>query len=286
MFELSERSFGIELEAHPVISIYKVADIIYKNSKYAVKKTDWQQSYNNDFWHVKKDATCGGGHKDGWEIASFKASGSGDLLEICKIVKILRKSGLQCGEDCGFHVHVDISDFSQQQAAILLAHWIKIENVVLKSVPKHRINNKFCKIISKKIKNKKIKYDPKVFWETYSPKNFSVHRNKDKKVTMNLVNYAKCIYYNEIPSLRSKRKTVEFRFPDATFNEKDVENWVVFFVNFVENIKNKNMPENLYCVKNKNQFFEISGLITNTDLCKWFLDRIEKFKSVSLKKSV
>jgi hypothetical protein len=266
--KISNRSFGVELESHPVITGNEIVDIIRKNSQRQVIKTKWKQTSGSNYWHVKTDSTCGGGKLKGWEVASFKASGYNDLLEICKVTKALKKNGLKCGEDCGFHVHVDISDFSLNQASVLLAYWAKIEKIVLKSVPNFRLKNKYCRSISNKIKNKNKKWNDLDFWEAFGPKDTSIHNNKDKRVTMNLVNY---LSYIKCPYL--DRSTVEFRFPEGTFSEIDVKNWVLFFINFVENIKNKKMPENLVCVNNLGQFLEISGV----DNKKWFFYRVMNF---------
>jgi hypothetical protein len=270
---ISFRPFGVELESHPVLSGNEIVDIVKNNSRRQVIKTKWKQTFSNDFWHVKTDSTCGGGKLKGWEIASFKACGYKELIEICKVSKALRKGGLKCGEDCGFHVHVDISDFSIEQAAVLLAYWVKIEKIVLKSVPYFRTKNKYCRSISSKIKSKNKKWNALDFWNCHKPKDKSIHLNKDKRVTMNLVNY---VTFIEDPSLFHGRSTAEFRFPDGTFNERDIRNWVVFFVNFVDNIKNKQMPEDLVCVSKIDELLGICG-IKNEKNKKWFFQRISVF---------
>ena len=267
----SNRCFGVELESHPVISGCEIADIVKKNAKHNVFKSKWRQTYNNDYWHIKTDSTCGGGQPKGWEIASFKASGNNDILEICKVTKKLKKAGLKCGTDCGLHVHVDISDFSVEQVGILLAYWVKVENVVLKTVPESRLNNKHCMPIAPKI-NKKIKWTALDFWHEYKPSNISIHRNEDKRVTMNLVNF---VAYKSAPSLVSTRATVEFRFPEGTFNERDVKNWIILFVNFVDGIKDKLMPKNLRSVTTATDLIKILSL--EDDNQKWFFHRICKF---------
>lgn len=266
----NSRFFGLEIEANPVISGDKIVSVIKKNTKRQVIKTKWMQTINNNFWHVKTDSTCGGGiSSKGWEIASFKASGENDLLEICKTAKSLRKSGLKCGTDCGLHVHVDISDFTYEQASILLAYWVKIEKLVLKTVPSFRLKSKHCKSISKSIRNKNLCWNVFDFWEVYSPKNKNIHNNKDKKVTMNLVNYKN---FMEQPFLYFARSTVEFRFPEGTLNEVDIRNWVILFINFIENVKNKEMPKNLRCVKNIDELIKILGIHDKNK--KWFFNRI------------
>ena len=273
MSKLSLRPFGIELESIPVGSGVEIVDIIKKNSKRQVIKTKWKQTSGANYWHVKTDSTCGIGGLKGWEVVSFKASGHKELLEICKVSKALKKYGLRCSENCGFHVHIDISDFSIEQASILLAYWVKIEPIMLKSVPFFRLESKYCKPISSSIKNKNTKCSALEFWNDYGPKDTSIHGNKDKRVAMNLVNY---ITYLQSPFLTNSRSTVEFRFPEGTFNEVNVKNWVIFFINFIENIKNKKMPDSLLCSRNLNEFLDISG-INDIKNKKWLFYRIFNF---------
>jgi hypothetical protein len=272
---ISSRNFGVELESHPSISLDEVVDIIKKKSDKKIIKTKWKQSVENDYWHVKTDSTCGGGYSKGWEIASFKASGHRDLLEICDVSKALSESGLRCGEDCGLHVHVDISDFTVEQASVLLAYWIKIEKIVLKTVPFFRSKNKYCRLIEKKISSKKYNWHPLDFWNCYCPKDLSIHNNKDKRVTMNLVNY---VSFKHAPFVHFSRPTVEFRFPEGTFNQNDIKNWVILFINFVDNIKFRKMPVNLFCVSNVDSLIDILGIVDKNNK-KWFFNRLFYYDS-------
>lgn len=295
-----KRNFGVELEAHPVLDASAITSVIRKNSSRKVITTGWQQTSNNSYWHLKTDSTCGGGEKRGWEIASFKGSGNKDIVRIAKVAESLKDAGLKCGSDCGFHVHVDISDFSPNQVGILLAWWIKIEKIVLNSVPQHRFNNKHCRLISSKINPKNKKYNALNFWETYKPKNFSFHGNRDKKVTMNLVNYATSLYYKENKRKNRffdlSRKTVEFRFPEGTFSGNDVKNWIRFFILFVENVKDKKMPKDLLTIKSfeefmfvvgfykdKQTYFCLSPILENLKI--WFFERVvSNSKSIKWKR--
>lgn len=282
----SMRNFGAEMESHPVLAADEIASLISENSHRNVLVSGWKQTCNNFYWHLKTDSTCGGGEKNGWEIVSYKASGLNDVTHISKIAGLLGSHGLVCGTDCGFHVHVDISDFSPEQASILLAYWVKIERLMMESVPRHRSYSRHCKLLKNKIGPKSKFYDPLTFWDSFGPKNFSIHNNRDKKVTMNLVNYATCLSYakgdiSPDAYCDRSRKTVEFRFPEGTFEEKEIKNWIYLFVNFVEHISKKNqMPNNIRAVKSIEEFISILGLkedlLDHHQLKTWLFNRICK----------
>lgn len=278
MIDFPKRNFGVELESHPVLDSRVIVDVIKRNSFKKVIVTGWRQTHSNNHWHLKTDSTCGGGKKNGWEVVSYKGSGLNDVFHISNIASILGDAGLKCGTDCGFHVHVDISDFTPQMVAVLLANWVKIERLMLESVPKHRSYNRHCKPIRNKIHPKGQSFDPLDFWNRFSPKNFSIHSNKDKKVTMNLVNYTTCLAYDQkIISENfycdSSRKTVEFRFPEGTFNGIDVKNWILLFVQFVEGSKIDSMPKNLYSAKNVDEFCNLLKL-SDCEIKNWLFNRI------------
>ena len=250
----SKRRFGVELEIEKTITQKDIERVIRDaDPGREVCVTGWSQSYNNNFWHVKYDSTCGpkGYKKDqgGWEVASFVASGHKDITIVGKVTDQLGERGATINKNCGVHVHVDIADFSEAQAAILTARWIKMEPILPQILPGHRVHNKYCRFLSAVKKgrfNKRQSYTASEFWHLTRPTNLNVHENRQKKVSLNLVNYRTAIEnsYMDYP-----RKTAEFRLPEGTLCGADVKNWVRIFVNFVDMSLKAEMPENLSCVR-------------------------------------
>lgn len=275
----------MEMESHPVLEGGRIVDLIKGCSHQKVVITGWAQTHNNSYWHVKTDSTCGGGEKNGWEIVSYKGTGDFDADHISSVAEILGRSGLRCGEDCGFHVHVDISDFDAEQAAVLLAIWLKLERVVMESVPRHRSRSRHCRAMRGMVSPKGKRYGALEFWHLFSPKNFSVHGNREKKVSMNLVNFATCLSYEKNTTKKNlycdaSRKTAEFRFPEGTFSKEDVRNWIWLFVLFVDSVQFRTMPSDLLSAKSVNEFVSLFGLDGNdtnkSSLRDWISDRIVK----------
>lgn len=250
----SKRNFGIELEIEKTRTQQQIQETIQTVSKKPIQTTggSWAQSNNNMFWHVKYDSTCGplGKGKDngGWEIASFVASGYKDLLEIEAVTNALRESGCKVNKNCGLHIHADASDFSRDQISALTAYWIKVEGWLSQAVPANRVNNKYCKLISK-VKKLKFEdsYDPVKLWNVVKPTNFSIHENDQKKMALNLVGVAQKFHYDEAGTSfpMEMRQTIELRMPEGTLDGNEVKNWVRLFLLFVETCKDKEMPSNL-----------------------------------------
>lgn len=271
----SQRKFGVELEIGNETSQEIIKSIITQTSKkfnFPCKAsiTGWEQSINNDFWHIKRDATCGllGKPYDfGWEIASPVSSGSLDLNFIGQVSSSLNKFGLKANKNCGYHVHVDVSDFEPYHMGILLIRWLKIEKYLLNLVPNHRRNNIHCKTYYKSKKFNLLKSEnlhALHVWHIFKPDNFKPYENPQKRYALNLTNYAKSLWHEELElSMKQCRKTLELRLPEGTLNSEDVINWVRFFVNFIDTSRRTRKALNLDFVNTEKQFLKICGLDGN-----------------------
>lgn len=289
---ISTRKFGVEYELTASVSkkelgIY-LKDFETENGTNRFVHVEggekgWAESYANDFWHVKYDSTCGplGKKKDfGWEIASYIGSGNKDIVSISKAASYLRNRGVLTNNNCGLHIHADVSDLTVEQMGTLLSHWISIEHIIVQSCPKRRKNNKFCKSLARKIANvKKHIHTPSVLWDYIKPDNFSPHENPQKKVTLNSLGFA--------AGLVNKfhlRKTLELRMPECVLDEDFVANWIRLYLNFIDvNIKRgmaniskncNNLSDLMWTLglEDKESFMLLSQEMH--DVKVWFLNRL------------
>lgn len=292
----SKRPFGIELEVSNTVSQNNIANCIIPFTKRHVEVTAYAQSYNNKYWHVKTDSSCGPLGKPydtGFEIASFKASGHKDLKEIGLVADSLVNGGVVVNNNCGYHIHVEVKDFTPEQMGILVARWVKIEHVLANMVPVRRVGNKHCRMISKTRKYRSAhEYSAKDFWELMRPNNLATNDNNQRKFTLNLVNFAYALYCEQVGG-GTFRKTVELRLPEGTLNSDDIKNWVRLFVLFVDTAKNvTKMPKNLKAIMTLGDFMRVLGLgknnipfssaLKNTRI--WIMERIKTFGTGNLLK--
>ena len=274
------RKFGVEFEVGNEVSQEHISNIIKCNSvKEVIVSSGWAPTIDNKYWHVKYDRTCGsiGQIKNehgkskyadhGWEIASFVASNENDLNHIAFIGKKLAEGDCLVNPNCGFHIHCNVDDFTGRDMGVLLARWIKIEPMLCNLMPNHRVDNYFCRLLSKSRKIAKgKKHMPEDVWQKLKPTQYGPHENRQKKVTLNTVNVAAAYAYEnsfypfDPPSYLSIRKTVEFRMPEGSLNSEAVFAWVRFFLRFVEMSKKSKMPDNLLPIKKIKEFFTYCGL--------------------------
>lgn len=281
----SQRRFGIELEVGNSFSRAKLRILIRDVSDRPVYTSGWTQSNGNSYWHVKTDSTCGPkgpgkGHPKGCEVASFVAKGVRDLQHICKVADHLAASGVSVNNFCGLHIHADASDLTTEQVGTLVAYWLKIEHVLGMALPERRKGNPYCRSLSKeRVIFAGAKYSAEDIWDIFQPSDIGFYDNQDRRVTLNLVNYARSIEY----SSWSARRTIEFRWPEGTLAGATIKNWTRLFLNFIENCKDRPMPANLYPaslpealailgIGHDDTFYIFSeGLL---DTKTWFLERI------------
>lgn len=246
----NQRRFGVELEVSNNLSKQQLGKIvtdyedIYSFKSRVVKATSgvegWAQTKDNNYWHVKFDRTCGFlGKKfdNGWEIASYIGNGHDDVVHISRLSRFLSNAGATVNLNCGLHVHVEVKDFDESMMGILLARWLKIENILFKICHISRKNNEYCLPIRNRIgiKNEWYdRFDPKKVWNKLSPRDLSIHNNYDKKVTLNTIGFAIAKINKQ-----TTRNTVELRLPECLLDENHVKNWIRLIVNFVNVSSNK-----------------------------------------------
>jgi hypothetical protein len=289
----STRNFGVELEVGNEYPRSFISNIIKNTTNMKVNISNYIQSVNNAHWVVKTDASCGrkvrsnGINEGGYEIASFVASGLKDIDTISKVAHNLKKSGVRANNNCGYHIHVNTSDFTEEDMGKLISFWLLIEDVFFNMIPFRRTVNRYCKKI--KIKNNNyekaldaIKNSTKI-WELYKPRTINIRNPNEKRYSLNLLNFYAAT------RTKFKRKTIEFRFPEGTLCQETVKNFLYILLSFVENTRQLGTPKS----KNMNieTFLNICGLssdkffyILDNNLIKtkiWTLKRLIRFSKVS-----
>jgi hypothetical protein len=258
-----KRFYGVEMEIGNEIGIAHIRRIIEQNSMIPVKTCAYRTTINNAYWDVKHDGSCGkktdkfGINEGGFEVNSYKAYTAKDLTHISNIAKKLKQNGLQVNNNCGLHIHIDVSDFSPEQMGVLVFYWLQIEYIIFQSVPDTRKRSKYCckNIHSRTSFFKDGIKTPEEVWDHFRPKTTKLHDNMDRRLAVNFVNYFRFLklkYFH--------RPTVEFRFPEGTLIGYHIKNWVKLFLNFVNrmSIESKNLEK--FKIVNLEEVLNILGL--------------------------
>ena len=285
----SNRFFGVELEVGREIPRSIISNVIKRYSKKKVVISNYVNSVNNNYWVVKTDSSCGkkvdhlGQNEGGYEITSYKASGIEDIKTISNISGEIKKIGVKTNHNCGYHIHVDVSDFSEAEMGNLIGHWLCEEEAFFSSVPERRKFNNYCKKL--KLKNiNKINFSSSLeIYNKYKPNVANIRNAAEKRYSFNLLNY-----YVSLKKPNFKRKTVEFRFPEGTLTPSTVENFIIILINFVETVKQKNTFPKILTNYKIDEILNICGLDHDEDKFyifdrnlfearKWFLKRLARY---------
>lgn len=230
----SKRHFGIELEMNQKVHAREIVKVVSATdpTRPVIHSSHYVQDYDNEYWHVKFDRSCGDvNNQGGWEVASYKAGGYKDVENMGRVADALKKAGVVVNNECGFHIHAECADFKHNMMASLVAYWMMIEPVVLEMLPKHRKSNKYALPFSRRFNADPSKvYTCERFWEMVRPQRYD-HANR--RVSLNLCNYAQW---------HPNRKTIELRLPEGTVESKDVKNWIRLFVHFVDVSRRREFP--------------------------------------------
>lgn len=285
----SERHFGVELEVGREIPRSVISNVIKKYSDKKVVISNYVNSVNNSHWVVKTDSSCGkntnhlGQNEGGYEITSYKASGISDIEIISKISSEIKKIGVNVNHNCGYHIHIDVSDFSEADMGSLIGHWVCIEDAFFAAVPERRKFNPYCKRLKAKNTSKHYFENSTEIYNRYKPNVANIRNATEKRYSLNLLNY-----YVSTKKPSFKRKTIEFRFPEGTLTPTTVKNFIILLINFTETVKQKQTtPKHLTNYK-LDQIMNILGIDHDKDKFYifdknlfdakvWFLKRLVRF---------
>lgn len=266
------RKFGVELELNSIPPVdrrwlkTKIQESLAQQniSHHRVETRDWERTYNNDcLWICKTDSSCG------YEVCTPPLRGPNELKILGNICGYLRDEGAIFDDCCGLHVHISLSDFTNEQMYNLLMYWIKLEHNVMHAHPRSRQENtRYCPTAISRIQD----------WESDA-----IYSGRDLYRALSHHRGAINTRYWE------ERKTIEWRMGEMTLDPESVKNRIRFLIWFVDICKHLPTPENLnlFTPKQMVRFLGLwndeTGMIKKVfspavrSMRSWLLDRMEEF---------
>lgn len=189
------RAFGIELEVKGCDNVRTV-----QNNLADKGITTWQVKYD-------------GSVDDGVEVVSPKLYGPEGLAEVEKVVNLLREMGLFVDHQCGFHVHVDASGLNGHTLANIVKRYAAFEETIdsWMTTQRRENNNHFLN----------------------SCKQVAVSPVDNARMTANQLGGRR--YYKVNLAAFIAHGTVEFRQHYGTLSVEEIQGWIQFCINFMNN---------------------------------------------------
>lgn len=144
----TRRLFGIELEMREqtrdgsTLTADMIQDAVRDvvGSRRMSDNTNYRHSTGRT-WDVKSDSSCG------WEVASpaFRMNDEADAEEVRRVVDAVKALNPLVDRLCGFHVHLDCSDYQWVDLQGLVRLWTRYEPFFFEVVPQNRHGNRFAR---------------------------------------------------------------------------------------------------------------------------------------------
>jgi len=213
-----ENPFGIDF----------IALLIKNCLKKSVEIQAWSYNFNNNYWIVKPDSSCG------IEVCTPVLKGWSGLKDLIDVVELFRSKKVSADDRCSFHVHVDISDLNEYQLASVISWYIKCEHIFMDSVPSKRKVNRYCQMLGL----------TDLFNTDYVIEPTKIIRDISlvKYYTLNTYHFIKGGGFLD----NNRKKTIEFRIAEnqMCLSGFDVKNWIRLLLHFIDVMKNKDIPKN------------------------------------------
>ena len=214
------RKFGIELEFASRAGIRAAGTAIEQAGLELTNQNGWAgHQHENADWQLKTDSTAG------LELISRVLQGEAGLREVREKVAIMdglqddASLGFRITSHCGFHVHIDTSDFSWKELQSLVKMVLKYEDVIFGMQPASRTSSSY----TRSVRNDEYS----ALASTKSERTFQrILARLDRCHGLNLINFL-------------TQGTIEFRYAAGTLNADKVTAWITFLIGLVETAKAK-----------------------------------------------
>ncbi len=240
------RTFGVEMEFNKInrsghgISGEHINTLLSSACTYPVNGTGggWNSTPDGSSWDVQYDATSGAHGGSGWEVSSpaLELDADGESEELRRgCDTLLHDLAPKITNNCGLHVHVDVSDFSWKEVQKLLALWSRYEPFFFSLVPTCRQSNQYCRPLRAATWDEAHRNDAMQSYPAMTALNATTRVGFE----------AACANLNKYRTLRMNmwalNGRVEFRIHSGTINYTKIKNFVRLVLSLVGRVKTSTM---------------------------------------------
>ena len=221
------RRFGIEMEFSTNKSSYEIATALATKGL-EIQNVGGYGHSSGHLWELKTDSSASHpNHGRGYELASRILEGDQGLKEVDWYAKALNnlrnEHDFKVNRQCGIHLHVDVSDFTEQQFRNLIRLVMYFEPVIFGINPPSRKGNRYCKAIQGQQRFEELA---------------GMHGDlTPEQVRQSLEVVARDRYFGLNVTKYMTQGRIEFRYGAASLNPKKILGWVSVLLAIVEKAK-------------------------------------------------
>lgn len=226
-YKISERTFGVEIEA-------------YKMSRYAVRDVLQGAGINVEVqgyghvtlphWKIVHDSSISG--QDSFEVVSPILHGEEGLRQVKVVLDTLKSGGAKVNKSCGLHVHFGANDIDLKGFQFLFKRYIKFEQEFDAFMPPSRRgnDNRYCQSLVHRFASSRDEYARpgavnRAFKEIMEADDiydlYQIVARGQRYYKLNLGSYF-------------RHGTIEFRHHSGSVEAEKVINWILFTNHFLE----------------------------------------------------
>jgi hypothetical protein len=210
---------------------------------------------------------------EGCEINTNPASGDLFIQDTRSLATALKKSDASVNDECGLHVHVDASDYSQYDLRRLILLWTMAERTMFEIGGIDRISNSYCKPCAEDYadlfaRSNVRNWRKDLTHALYKSCNRETRENKRKK-------YRNSRYYALNIHSYFFRKTLEFRLHEATTEAHVLENWPLLCARLVDSAMRMRESELLGLVRSELASEDVLARLV-PHLATWMRERLSE----------
>lgn len=214
--------------------------------------------------------------ESGCEINTNPTAGDLFIDAIAKLARALSRANADTNTDCGFHVHVDASDYSQYDLRRLIMLWSIVERAMFDLAGKSRIENTYCKPASGiyvEALNQQNARNSKIFRSGLARSLYECTSSSVKECKQDRYNGARYHAMN----LHSFffRKTIEFRLHEAKTDAPTLRNWPLVCAHIVDFALKQTERQLKALVCSSLSSGEVLAMILPNDLNVWVTERLQ-----------
>ena len=218
----------------------------------------WEGLDGQTVFACKSDGSVDG---DGLEFVSPILQGDAGLEAVASLCDYAENAGWDCDSSCGFHLHIDTADLTDEQRKRIYYAYKLTEDLWHKFVSSRRNNNSYCRNIHAEAEEIKA-------WDWNECLDKADHTDDGRYIWCNIIAF-------------HSHSTIEIRLHHGTIDKDVVTAWIKAHLRFVEIVRGMTLAQldTMFADKaTAGAMLELERIWRDADLSRFYRRRASNYK--------